>query len=565
MYIKSVSLKNFGPFLDFSYTFPQEGLIFLTGANKDDTFSSSNGLGKSTLISSLPFALFGRTTNEGSHKKLTMKDAIRTHAQSTTVILELVDNDGYNIVITREVSRKQGFLSLTYNNQTINGQEAQDFINKKLDLTFPSFVSSCFFGQGMFNTFLMATETEKMKLMEDLFHLNDLEAIREKIKKDLETTGELLIDTISKFEKIEQTFTSLDTKVGILEDLKQRDNDELKKVLQDMSYENLQKEEDSLTARFKQNMAKVDEIDFKIKTLEETIQSMNLSKIPKVKLGEPCPTCHQLVTTLDSSLTSTLKIYEQQQKKAESLKKELETEKNNRYILNKELTTLEITLSETRIKLSSQIEKRKKAEEVLQNSESILASVKNDLVEAEKEFKDSQKEIAKIRENRENLLKLKTLLGDKELRNQIANQYLDLVNHYLLKYISTMTNNELWAKFKFNENQLDCVITHKRKGSIPYYRWSGGEKKRIDFCLFLAFNRVNHYLFKNPLNLLLLDEVDDALDDKGVEKVIQVLNEETKNIGLILYTSHRPNIEEYFKQQITLIKKAGVTSLGEKS
>ena len=63
------------------------------------------------------------------------------------------------------------------------------------------------------------------------------------------------------------------------------------------------------------------------------------------------------------------------------------------------------------------------------------------------------------------------------------------------------------------------------------------------------------------INIAIFDEVFDALDEIGVEKVIELLQELSDEKSTILVISHNEHLQSYFTNSWTIVKKDGFSTL----
>lgn len=86
MYVKNLSLKNFVIFKDVQVSFDNIGLTTINGSWESDV-RRSNGSGKSALLESIPYALFGTTRSKQK------ADIVRRGADKCFVEIEILVND----------------------------------------------------------------------------------------------------------------------------------------------------------------------------------------------------------------------------------------------------------------------------------------------------------------------------------------------------------------------------------------------------------------------------------------------------------------------------------------
>ena len=115
-YIKSVSIKNF-----FSYG-PQETVIDLSG-NGTTSISGCNGVGKSTIIEAMLFALYGKTRQEK------VADVVnRSVGKDCKVSVEFVgdDDEVYKVLRYRAHTTHKDKVYLFKGDKDISSKNASD-------------------------------------------------------------------------------------------------------------------------------------------------------------------------------------------------------------------------------------------------------------------------------------------------------------------------------------------------------------------------------------------------------------------------------------------------------
>lgn len=93
-----------------------------------------------------------------------------------------------------------------------------------------------------------------------------------------------------------------------------------------------------------------------------------------------------------------------------------------------------------------------------------------------------------------------------------------------------------------------------------YHRASGGQRRRIDFCVSLALQQLNG----GRQNLLILDEPFESLDHSGTEEVMNLLSDfvlREKSMTILVIT-HLSALRVRFQRVITVRRKDGVSSVG---
>ena len=96
-----------------------------------------------------------------------------------------------------------------------------------------------------------------------------------------------------------------------------------------------------------------------------------------------------------------------------------------------------------------------------------------------------------------------------------------------------------------------------------YFNFSGGERKRIDVAVLFTFQDILRSQSGTSFNLNMYDELLDAgLDDRGIEKVLDILRERVnKHNDSVYIVSHKASTKNNIDNVILLKKNNGVTSI----
>lgn len=172
-----ITLKNFRCYDDRSFNFGDNGLVLLTGAS---------GLGKSTIMMAIQFALFGTGTKVTKHGSL-----------SCSVELEF---DGIKIMRTKRPNR-------VVVNDIYEDDVGQDIINKKFGDTFDT---TGYISQNALNSFILMSPQDKLVFFEKFaFKDVDLSQIKTRCKAYINDRHNILTGTISQLELATQFFNEL--------------------------------------------------------------------------------------------------------------------------------------------------------------------------------------------------------------------------------------------------------------------------------------------------------------------------------------------------------------------
>ncbi|MHC1599307.1 MAG: AAA family ATPase, partial [Candidatus Methanospirareceae archaeon] len=175
MLLKTLTLRNYRKYKDASVEFP-DGVIGIIGLN---------GVGKTTLIEAIGWALFGhyaaRTT-----KELIKRDGAAPHEPCSVVVEFELEGDRYSIV--REMVGKNLVpkASLMINGQLItnNADEVTAVITEKIGMDYLSFFTSVFARQKELNALSIMKAAERKKLVLRMLGIERIEKSIQAIRED---------------------------------------------------------------------------------------------------------------------------------------------------------------------------------------------------------------------------------------------------------------------------------------------------------------------------------------------------------------------------------------------
>jgi DNA repair exonuclease SbcCD ATPase subunit len=137
-------------------------------------------------------------------------------------------------------------------------------------------------------------------------------------------------------------------------------------------------------------------------------------------------------------------------------------------------------------------------------------------------------------------------------------------NHYL----EILTDGDINVDFSTQREMKSSKGEYKDEICIDWtiegasgYPPSGGQLKKIEIATDLAL--MDLAISNNPKtpDILCLDEILDGLDDKGVQRVLLLLQELRKKRSTIFVISHDDRMSEVFEKSIVIKKKKGTSCL----
>tara|TARA_R100001082_G_scaffold109988_1_gene88528 strand:- start:10584 stop:12518 length:1935 start_codon:yes stop_codon:yes gene_type:complete len=154
----------------------------------------------------------------------------------------------------------------------------------------------------------------------------------------------------------------------------------------------------------------------------------------------------------------------------------------------------------------------------------------------------------------------------KGIRSFMLDKVVPYINDRLNHYLNILTDGGITARFSTvkqlasGEYREDFNLKIKnKKASETYEGNSGGERRRVDLAVALAFNDFIASRSGKRFNILLLDEVFEGVDAEGLYYVIKVLEDLARRKSSVFVITHRDELKSYFSDEIILQRKDGMS------
>lgn len=153
------------------------------------------------------------------------------------------------------------------------------------------------------------------------------------------------------------------------------------------------------------------------------------------------------------------------------------------------------------------------------------------------------------------------------VRAQILDTVTPFLNDRTAKYLGVLSDGNIsavWstlsrtAKGELRE-KFEIAVSSMTGGS-SYKGLSGGEKKKVRLATALALQDLVSSRASKPIQLWIGDEIDDAVDVSGLERLMTVLEEKAKEKGTVMIISHN-SIRDWVRQHVTVKKVDGKATM----
>lgn len=525
MKINKVEIKNFYSIKKSSFNFNKvKGIVLIEGTNKDT--GGSNGAGKSVLIESVVWGLFGKTVRKSTEEALVNKYTKKECVVKITV------ND--NVVIER--GKRPTFLRVFIDGKEVtkdNALNTQRFIEEYLNTNYKVFLASTVFGQQNNIEFISCTPDDKRSIIKNFLNLDEVFNLRESVKFLKSEYSQQVKRQTVVIEENNKIIDKFNKKIETLNEMKKSAEKLYDKKVLALSIDDILKVESDNAAIDWQ----VSKINREIESIDKNIESIN-KKIRNPVDEYTCNSCGQKVKKANHPKHLAMQLRELDNKRVD-------------FIKSKEAAI-----------------KRRKATPVSSNQYHKIAEYHNlikecsTFTELKEETKEKIQEAHNKKQEYNNLYEImrfwEKAFSESGLVKYIIRNVLTLFNTKTNFYLSHLTKGKF--SIEFNE-ELNETITHNGK-VINYISLSGGEKRKVGLAVMLGLQQLLTLSQKEEINLMFFDEVAENLDQDGLDGLYILLTELKKDKSLFVIT-HNNYLKSLMDNSRTLsiIKNKGITNI----
>lgn len=551
---ESVDIEGFQSLGKCTLVLENQGFVAIKGINQFDAKTRSNGSGKTSLVESINWCLFGKTSAGVSNVKN------RYYSNGCRVTVEFL-LDGISYMVTRSqdhinlgttlVVVKCGIDNLSCRNRSDTDKLLKTEI---LPFTQDIFLSTIFLSQGFSGRLSILTPSARKERLEILCNIdaaiNDLKSKLTDKKNQLNSEYLEISKKVSYLNGQLQTYTADKAQTEIILQSVTKDDLEVTGDIEiyRQKHQTLSENIGTISEKINSFTVALTKLNSEKTTLEnQTTSAINemekiTIKLSNLRINSECPLCHQeikneeLSTNLEKSLTDEFDaLYGQVQKWDSELKiisakisKALEAKQK----LSTKLTSLNSMYKKISDKLSS-------FDTVLKNNAYIQEKAKR-LEECTTNIARLSEEISTNSE-KQTALELNVNVTDhmlktitKDFRSYLLADVLGYMNSKLEEYSRELFENETdTIKISTETNKLDIYL-----GDSLYESLSGGEKKKVDLALVLAQREVALRISGFQCNLLVADELLENMDETSSNVSLNLLSKASGDIESLFMISH---------------------------
>ena len=618
--LKTLELHNYLSIDDAKLDLENRGVILIEGKNISNNAYQSNGAGKSSLLSGVTYALYGKTV-EG----VSGDGVINRQAGTDCHVFLTMDRDGVLYRIERYRKGKNhnaNKVRLFANDKEITTSKAaltNAKIEELLGIDFGTYVNTIAYGQGDEPVFSQATDKGKKEILENLANIGVYEKAQAVAKQKMSEEQLQLTTLKAKSASLENSITLIsqykqqaEQQVAAQKAEKAKDKKDAKD-LKDLIQDSITKEEG-----FKMTWEKAQQKRSEYQATNPIPQASDLSKLvsdlsskqytaqynandaqAKIKksladlksaaAATNCPLCGapldanhraQEVARLKNEIAQLANTYKTSKATADSYTPQL---KDSQDKLNAVDTKARAIYSQLQSLQGSESAAQRAYEQqanytkLMQTRlESLVnksyASIKTDYAGDMDKIKTELSQIDdKIAEHDTMSDNYQQLVDKVFSRKGVSSMALDLVvpflnehtNHYLAKLSGSILRVNMSTQTLNSDKSLSDkfdIQVQNDSGANSYQQCSTGENKRIDIAIAFAIQDLQNSKSNMATNIAIYDECFDGLDAIGAETVIELLKEKSKSVGSIFVITHNDTLKPFFDSVITVEKgKKGIS------
>ena len=228
------------------------------------------------------------------------------------------------------------------------------------------------------------------------------------------------------------------------------------------------------------------------------------------------------------------------QKKKEEVVKQVEQDEKQSRLLGREIESLNKKQIELEHKLNTLALDRKVLEDKMSSITAELERLASELLYYNNEEEDTKNRLVIVN-------KMETVVK-RDFRGCLLKGVIEFIDTRAKFYSSVVFGNEL-LEFKQEGNNISISFDGKEYESL-----SGGEQKKLDIIIQLAIRDMLCKLMNFSSNILVCDEIFDALDLIGCQKIIDLVSSHLEDVSSVFIVTHRDNLCIPCDNEITVIK-----------
>lgn len=613
------------------------GLVLIQGQNDDDTSATSNGVGKSSVVDALCWALFGTTARDESGDAV-----VNSTVKKDCSVSVLIADGAVQYRITRYRKHK------LHKNQTVvvaepggidmskgTEKETQAVIDGIVGCSLDVFMAAIYAGQEVTPDLPKMTDKQLKLLIEEAAGVSRLEAAYEVARSKLtgvKTTAANIANTLTtvmarkssveldlakKRLEAEAFDRERPTRAEVFKSNAEAHRTVLVRLVGEIKGVGEQALKDRLAALgsaladHSKKLAQRDTLKSAVTTAERAVQRVEdeldslMQSAAQLKsdfenaetaVKKPCPSCGKSGTDHDvedfrahvkERLTEVAgKIRVQKLALTEARDKvpfakaalmdfeatipDVSDISREQSEINATLRTVEKKRGEAKVAKTEYDRQMELAAKVMTDPNphtSAITTLEGQIAKLDAEQTALRAQQAEIDQEIAIFESVAKVFSPAGVRAHILDTVTPFLNERTADYLSALSDGNITAVWSTLGSTAKGELREKfnievsnSKGGQSFKLLSGGEKRKVRLATMLALQDLVASRATKPINIWIGDEIDDALDPAGLERLMGLLERKARERGTVLVISHN-EMRDWCDQVATVIKKGGVSTI----
>lgn len=214
-------------------------------------------------------------------------------------------------------------------------------------------------------------------------------------------------------------------------------------------------------------------------------------------------------------------------------------------------------------RVREQVARYKKLKGQANPYDDVLGNERDDLKKLEAKRDALKKEIADLEADVQVKRAASQVFGPAGVRAHILDTVTPFLNDRTNHYLSHLTDGNIdafWSTIDTNAKgeikEKFAINVESKVGAKTFKGLSGGEKRKARLACAMALQDLVSSRATKPIELFIADEIDHALDESGLERLMGILEEKAEDRGTVLVISHN-SLSDWVRQSVTVVKEGG--------
>lgn len=545
-------------------SFGSGGFEIDLSSHKISMMKGKSGNGKSTILETLTYCLFGKPYR--NIKLAQLINSINGKGLVSTVCFKS-NQDEYKVIR----GMKPAIFEIYKNGELIPEEAAsrdyQKFLeNSILGFGYKTFKQICVIGSIAYTQFMALSANDRRVMIEELLdisifskmsgfvkdvltttkrQIDSIETVVNAKNEELKRLNKLLDDMVESERKKKEEYTGKITSIEAEKIELNKRIDQYNKIAAQLTEKLV--DDDSFREQLQEGQSE-------LRSFMEMIQRSK-SSIKFFEDTEHCSVCKQ---EINEDHRKSIILHESNQV-AESMKRSKEI-----YTVLEDVKAKISQFDEFHDALQKANSKLIELQSSLRSSDSMLASLNRELNrenDSEKVITQSRIVADEVMQKMANKISMLeemdylniciTMLKDNGIKSKIISTFIPLINEQVNKFLESF---DMFVNFELDENFSE-TIKSRHRDSFTYDSFSNGERARIDISLLLTWREIARRKNSASTNLLIFDETcDSSLDDDAIGAFLDALREQENTNTLII--THRGADPVFFDRSFYVDKKS---------